>query len=591
MTIQIKFVVIVALSCFLGINGYSQSPQTAQSIISASKNTIKTYNKETPKANDVVKVVYFYGKGQKRSADWEERLNRVLNAVCDFYRDEFQRYGIKSDGVNFDKSGNKYIITAVEGDFDSKSYNVNSANQLQAEIANKAGGKIDFSKDHVLIITGLYYMKDSTTYVFDSPYMGIGSSVSGVSFAADCPLLDPKLLTDKVDRIKYAEPGRADRECSVAEFNSWYIGGIVHEMGHMFGLHHDFGNPSELKPSSISLMGEYGSRHFKGSVWGDTQTSYISAAGILQLLSHPVFTGYAKYNKTDTQLSLNNTSCSNTENGILLKADIAGNLSPYALSVLISPLNETEYFNESTIYSINSTGSISVPLKKWKEGNYRMYLIFMLPNGMVYPFYKLFVVGHNHAQVMEIQSGKALDIKELYSRLSAMEKTDEIKKKLSILERVINPIPPADPVTYRGDSLYLSEAKWEMASVGWEKPARNYFSTESEDVFFLANQGKIYERGLFAHSPSIYSFLLNKKWKRFSAIIGLRDYAHQQGSARFRLIGDGKVLYQSPALRLGQQSRVDISVEHVNKIELRAEGTEGHNHNSWAIWLNPLLSR
>lgn len=591
MTLQIKSVIIVVLSCFLAINGYSQLPQTAQSIISASKNIIKTYNKDTPKANNVVKVVYFYGKGQKLSANWEERLNRVLSAVSDFYRDEFQRYGIKSDGVNFEKSGNKYMLTAVEGDFDSKSYNVNSANQLQAEISNKAGDKIDFYKDHVLIITGLYYRKDSTTYVFDSPYMGIGSSVNGVSFAADCSLLDPTLLTDKVNRIKYAEPGRADRECSIAEFNSWYIGGIAHEMGHMFGLHHDFGNPSELKPSSISLMGEYGSRHFKGSVWGDTQTSYISAAGILQLLSHPVFTGYAKYNKTDTQLSLNNISCNYTDNGILLKAGIAGNLIPYALSVLISPLNETEYFNESTIYPVNSTGSIAVPLKKWKEGNYRMYLIFMLPNGMVYPFYKLFMVGRNHAEVMEIPTGKALEVKELYSRLSVMQKTGEIKKKLSILESVINPIPPVDPATYTGDSLYLSDAKWELASVGWGKPARNYFTTESEYVFFLANQGQIYEKGLFAHSPSVYSFLLNKKWTRFSAIVGLRDYAHQQGSARFTIIGDGKELYRSPALRVGEQNRIDISIENINKIELRAEGTEGHNHNSWAIWLNPLLNR
>lgn len=220
-----------------------------------------------------------------------------------------------------------------------------------------------------------------------------------------------------------------------------------------------------------------------------------------------------------------------------------------------------------------------------------MYLIFMLPNGMVYPFYKLFMVGRNHAEVIEIPTGKALDVKELYGRFSVMQKTGEIKKKLSILESVINPIPPVDPATYKGDSLYLSDAKWELASVGWEKPARNYFTTESEYVFFLANQGQIYEKGLFAHSPSVYSFLLNKKWTRFSAIVGLRDYAHQQGSARFTIIGDGKELYRSPALRVGEQNRIDISIENINKIELRAEGTEGHNHNSWAIWLNPLLKR
>ncbi|KAA8482927.1 NPCBM/NEW2 domain-containing protein [Arcticibacter tournemirensis] len=586
-----KFLRLLSLSIVLYINSYSQSAQTAQSVISDAKKAVETYNKDMPKANNVVKVVYFHGKGHKLSAGWEERLTRILTAVSDYYRDEFGRYGIKSDGVNFDKSGNKYVITVVEGDFDSKSYNVNSSAQLQTEISNKTRGKIDFSDDHILVITGLYYMKDKETYVFNSPYMGTGSSVRGVSFAADCPLLDPKLLTDKVNAIKFSEPNKADRECSVAEFNSWYIGGIAHEMGHMFGLFHDFGNPFELTASSISLMGEYGSRHFKGDAWGDTQTSYISGAGILQLLSHPVFTGYSKYKKSDVELSLNDIHCSIAGDSIFLKADLASNLPPYALSVLISPLNRTEYFNESAVYSIPGTGPISVPLKKWNEGNYRMYLIFMLPNGVVYPFFKLFAVGQNSAEIKELPGRKIVDVKELYSRVSAMEKTPEIKKKLRILESIINPSPFADPITYGGDSLYLSDAKWEVANVGWEKPARNYFTIESENVFFLVNRGEIFEKGLFAHSPSIYSFRLDKKWTRFSAIIGLRDYAHQQGSARFTLIGDGKVLYQSPIMRVGQQSRVEISIKNISKLELKAEGTEGHNYNSWAIWASPLISR
>lgn len=557
----------------------------------ASKKAIKIYNEDMPKANNVVKVVYFYGKGHKLSANLHTRLSRTLTAVSDFYRDEFGRYGIKSDGVNFDKSDNKYNITLVEGDFDSKSYNVNSSVQLMSEISAKTNRKIDFSNDHVLVITGLYYMKDRTTYVFDSPYMGTGSSQGGVSFAADCPLLDPKFLTDKSNTIKYSEPGRDDRACSVAEFNSWYIGGIAHEMGHMFGLSHDFGNPSELSTSSISLMGEYGSRHFKGSLWGDTKTSYISAAGILQLLSHPVFTKYSKYKKGHVEFSIRDLRCNIADDGIFLKGDIASSLSPYALSVLIHSVNETEYFNESSIYPIGDKRIINVPLKKREEGNYLITLIFMFPNGVTYPFYKLLAVGKDDVEIKDLSNRNIFDLKEFYTQLSAMENTPEIKKKLNILESVINPVPLVDPAIYKGDSLFLSDAKWEAANVGWEKPARNYFTTESEDVFFLANKGEIFEKGLFAHSPSVYSFQLNKKWKRFSAIIGLRDMAHQQGSAKFTLIGDGKLLYESPVLRVGQQSRLEISIEHVSKLELRTEGTEGHNFNSWSIWVNPLLSR
>ena len=176
-----KFLGLIFFSILLYINGYSQSTQTAQTVISASKKVIDAHNKDRSKANNVVKVVYFHGKEHKLPADWKERLSRTLTAVSDFYKDEFSRYNIKTSGVNFNKSGNRYVITVVEGDFDSKSYNASSSAQLQTEISNKTHGEINFSNDHVLVITGLYYMKGNTTYVFNSPYGGTGSSLQGVS--------------------------------------------------------------------------------------------------------------------------------------------------------------------------------------------------------------------------------------------------------------------------------------------------------------------------------------------------------------------------------------------------------------------------
>jgi len=587
----------IVVSCILGVftlysaTGFSQTKPDNKKIIIEAQKVIKAYHAGAAKANNLVKVVYFQGSDREPLANWSERLDRVLTAVNDFYKAEFKRYGVTTDGVNFEKSGKKYVITLIKGDHESKAYNDNSNAQIQSEIYKKAGGKIDFSNDHVLVLTGLSFVRDDGVYVFHSPYNGSGSSERGVCYAADNELLDPTYLIDKTTRMRFTERPGMFKDCLVAEFNSWYIGGIAHEMGHMFGLYHDFGDPDELAPSTISLMGEYGSRHFEDYRWGGQRTAQLSAAGVLQLLSNPVFTKSQKEINTYSPVSLSDAKFAMTENSLVLKTDIGGNIVPYAVSVLIHSIKLDEYRNESSVSPISAFGPLSIPLKKRPVGDYRITLLFMFPNGMVQPFFKQFRITDTGAEFIDMPGSGTVDIRAYYTRLSKSDKTPGVQQKLHILESILNPAPLVNADTFGGDSLYLSDARWEVGNVGWEKPARNYFTTEYEETFFLESQGRVFEKGIFAHSPSKYIFQLNKKWKRFSALVGLRDGAHQQGSARFTILGDGEVLYTSPALRVGQRAKVDIDISNVKLIELKADGTEGHNYNSWSVWLNPLLKR
>jgi hypothetical protein len=38
-------------------------------------------------------------------------------------------------------------------------------------------------------------------------------------------------------------------------------------------------------------------------------------------------------------------------------------------------------------------------------------------------------------------------------------------------------------------------------------------------------------------------------------------------------------------------ARVKLDVSHVKDLELLADGGEGHNHNSWAVWADPEVLR
>ena len=576
----------------IGCKGQTQhSNQTLnKELIKEAHQIIVDYHKGENPVTKNVKVVYFHGKDQKPLPNFRERLTRTLDAVSDYYKEELSKYGIDNEGIPFEKSNGAIVFHMVEGDLASMNYNKDSGLKIQKEIYNKTKGVIDLSKDHVLVINGLCYQRKDGTYVFHSPYHGTGNDKNGICYVADCELLDSKFLKDNVQRMAFSEMFVKRKECLVAEFNSWYIGGIVHEMGHFFGLPHDFGNPEELDRSHISLMGQFGSRHFRDYLWNGDISSVFSSASLLQLMSHPIFTHSDNSNDINSNFNLTHLKFEKNRNGILLKSNFQAQVSPYGVVALIRPESVSEYFNRSYINVVSKVDSVELQLDNLTRGNYNLQLLFLFPNGEVSRMNKLIDIDGN-AKVSDISENSTVDIKTLYQKLQIEKQTEKVKIKLEILNGILNPPDPIEPQTHQGDQLFLSDARWEKASVGWEKVARNYYTCESEAVFFLELQGKLYQKGLFAHSPSSYVFNLDGKWKSFSAIAGLRDGAHGEGSARFTIIGDGKVLYNSSALRVNQKEIIHVDITNVKILELQANGTEGHNHNSWAIWVNPVIER
>jgi hypothetical protein len=569
--------------------------QFTKDAILAAEQVIKTYHADAAPSGKVVKVIYFHAKDRQPLHNWEERLNRTLSDVGRYYQEEFAKYGIRSQGVPFERSGDKYLITVVAGDLLSKDYDMNSGMKIKDEISKKLAGKIDLSKDHVVVFSGLSHQRGGDgAYVFNVPYWGNGFSVSGICFVADCDVLDAALLTDTVQRMKFSELLQPFKECTVAEFNSWYIGGIAHEMGHMFGLPHDNGNPAESVSSEISLMGYHGSRHFRDYLWGGRQSSTISAAGILQLISHPVFTQSERSLNDMPELNPGTLHYENNDKGVLIKTVIPTQDRPYACYTLLRTADITEYFNTSSLQHIGPDNDLNIQFGKLPGGLYQLEIFSIYPNGATRSAQHFFVVGSDGiAQDPRELKFTPVNVDAYHDRLLKEEKTKETELKLKILKTIVHPAPPVNPLTAMGNRLFLSDAKWDTARVGWQEPARNYYTKEYERTFFLENQGKIYEKGLFAHAPSVYTFNLGKKWYTFSALAALRDdIIDEIGPVRFTVWGDGKLLYTSPVfLTTGQQAPVKIDIRQVNILELKAESTALNNGHCWSIWLNPVVER
>jgi tetratricopeptide (TPR) repeat protein len=167
------------------------------------------------------------------------------------------------------------------------------------------------------------------------------------------------------------------------------------------------------------------------------------------------------------------------------------------------------------------------------------------------------------------------------------------KKKYEDARAVLAEIRPVDLAQVSGNAVFLSDARWTSAKVGWGAPVRNHawFDERSPQGFVLIVHGRLYAKGLYAHSPSQFVFALESKWNVFRATLGLRDGADAQGSAIFIIRGDGRELFRSAVLRVNASEHVTIDVRGVNELELVTESGEGHNRSSWAIWAEPTLRR
>ncbi|PTN05041.1 NPCBM/NEW2 domain-containing protein [Mangrovibacterium marinum] len=132
-------------------------------------------------------------------------------------------------------------------------------------------------------------------------------------------------------------------------------------------------------------------------------------------------------------------------------------------------------------------------------------------------------------------------------------------------------------------TVWLDELDLSTATQGYGVPASN--KTVDGKVFTIA--GKTYDRGFGTHAESSLTILLEGKAIEFTAKVGMDDevIGHQPAS-EFVVYGDGKKLWSSGVMRLGDEARAcSVPLNGVKKVELVVtDGGNGnyYDHADWA---------
>lgn len=439
----------------------------------------------------------------------------------------------------------------------------------------------------------------------NSPYYASGGLRNGTAWQVDSPLLDADLIAKKEPMLKDGQYGRI----SVGKYNSIFVGGVCHVLGHALGLPHDAERATEHPRYGTSLMGS-GNRTYGEDRRGEGLGSFLTLADGLRLASHPLFTGSTKgidlpanAKLTDVVMELGKDTKSFT-----FSAKVTADPPAYAVIGYMDPSGGSDYDATTATAVPDADGRFHLycdALKAGKSGLLRV-VVCQASGGRI---------NDNVLSVpYSVSDGGIADLSVYQSRtklkplIAALASKDDkaVQAELKDLEQTVgtsdgeillldvsrtlaatlNFKPGPSPAVATGTTCRLSDCQSKKATVGWGRPVVNRLPNET---VVLEVGGSLFARGLYAHAPSAYTYDLAGKWNRLTGSAGLAD--GHDGSVVFVIQGDGKELWRSKKITDASRTLFDLDVSNVKELTLTVEDAGNGNGSDWGIWLEPNLER
>ncbi len=554
---------------------------------------------EEPKGVPPLKVVYFTPKDREAPADRQERLGRVMKNIQEFYRKGMEDRGCGSltFALEWD-APDKLKIYDVQGKDNLSGYPKGTEGKVYGEVRQALAAEgIDIEKEYVLVLGAFVEWKEDKTAVEYGPYSGGGNGFSGRASACDDHLIDSELLGSKDSGGFHYMVG----PCSLGKYNTLYVGGIAHELGHCFSLPHDCELDSQRSTLGYSLMG-IGNHHYGEDLRGEGPGAFLTESSAIRLSATRAFNpDFAKQFRPNVNYSITKLKAA-YKDGVLT---VDGRISSDPPLVGIVAYNDnmkinSDYDAKTWVSKPDEDGNFHLEITEIARAPYQLRLASILPGGAIVfnadysnesgiPNLSAINSGFEMIPINDLLGSKKYD--ELEAVLKEYIETEPQNKRwprmLKHVATLKSPPPFYEPAEVNDDqkSADLTWAKTTHEKVGYYEPSRAIL----REYGFMQVGKTFFASGIYAHAYSNYTFQLGRKWKELEFSYGLQD--GKPGSVVFVVLGDGKELFRSKTVKASELWKMKVDISGVDKLQLITEDAGDDSANDWGLWLEPTLLR
>jgi hypothetical protein len=337
-----------------------------------------------------LRVVYFHPMDRKPLKDHAKRWDGIMSDIQDFYRTEMKHLGYGEVTLGLERKNGKLKLHEIRGKSnDDGSYTYKSGSKIRGEVFDALQAKgINQQEETILIVCGLSRTEGKKVTIY-SPYYGMGADhVRGICFTADMEWLSiDGLRPDPSKTILQVKEHRGYEPFTLARFNTTYVGGAIHELGHGMSLPHNLATKEEAKRGT-ALMGAGNYTYRKE--WRDAgQGSFLTHAHALRLLVHPLFSGTSQQCKESPKLKFKKFSLSHKDNTIQIRGAIESRIPAIAMVAYNDRENKGQRsymvnkdYDATTWTSVLSPDNeFRVRVGDLRDGNHQIRLVSVHANG------------------------------------------------------------------------------------------------------------------------------------------------------------------------------------------------------------------